>query len=163
MLAIRLQRTGRKGHAQFRLIVQESRLTPTSGRVVASLGNYNPHSKAVTVDKEKAAFYLEHGAQPSPRVAVLLKNEGVKLPKWVVLADKKQSAIKNPDKLRRNQPAEPAAPAEAPADDAVADAPAEAAESPAVDAAPEAAEAEAPTEDATDAATDEAAADSAEA
>ena len=35
MLAIRMQRTGRKGHAQFRVIVQESRRTPTSGNVVA--------------------------------------------------------------------------------------------------------------------------------
>ena len=44
MLAIRMQRTGRKGHAMFRVVVQESRLTPTSGRVVAMLGSYDPHS-----------------------------------------------------------------------------------------------------------------------
>jgi hypothetical protein len=35
MLAIRMQRTGRKGHAMFRVVVQDSRLTPSSGRVVA--------------------------------------------------------------------------------------------------------------------------------
>ena len=28
MLVIRLQRTGRKGHAQFRVVVQDSRRTP---------------------------------------------------------------------------------------------------------------------------------------
>jgi small subunit ribosomal protein S16 len=109
MLAIRLQRTGRKGHAQFRLIVQEARLTPSSGKVVVTLGNYDPHTKTVKFDKEKASYYLEHGAQPSDRVAMLLKKEGVKLPKWVKLADKQQGKIRNPEKLRRNQPAEEAA------------------------------------------------------
>lgn len=106
MLAIRMQRTGRKGHAQFRIIVQEAQLSPKSGRVVQALGNYDPHSKVVNLDKEKAAYYLEHGAQPSSRVAVLLKNEGVKLPKWVAVYQSKNTSIKNTEKLRRNRPAE---------------------------------------------------------
>ena len=104
MLAIRMQRTGRKGHAQFRVIVQESRLNPTSGRIVAALGSYDPHTKVVKVDTEKASFYLEHGAQPSPRVASLLQKEGVKLPDWVKIDTTKKVAIKHTDKLRRNQP-----------------------------------------------------------
>jgi small subunit ribosomal protein S16 len=106
MLTIRMQRTGRSGTAMFRVVVQDSRQTPTSGKVVALLGNYNPHTKSLTVDKEKAAFYVEHGAQPSPRVARLLGTEGVKLPKWVVVSDVKQGKLRNPDKLRRNRPAE---------------------------------------------------------
>jgi small subunit ribosomal protein S16 len=106
MLVIRMQRTGRKGHAQFRVVVQDSRRTPTSGKLVASLGSYNPHTKTTTVDKEKAKFYLEHGAQPTERVARLLKTEGVKLPNWVKAAGKKEGALRNPDKLRKNRPAE---------------------------------------------------------
>jgi small subunit ribosomal protein S16 len=102
-----MQRTGRKGHAQFRVVVQDARRTPTSGRVVAFLGNFDPHTKTAVLDKEKASFYLEHGAQPSERAARLLKAEGVKLPKWVVLSDsKKKRAIRNPEKLRKNQPKE---------------------------------------------------------
>jgi len=112
MLAIRLQRTGRKGHAMFRVVVQDSRRTPTSGKVVANLGTYDPHSKAVSLDGEKAAFYLANGAQPSTRAAMLLKSEGVKLPKWVAEPGKKSGAIRDADKLRRNQPKEEAAPAE---------------------------------------------------
>jgi small subunit ribosomal protein S16 len=115
MLAIRLQRTGRKGHAMFRVVVQDSRRTPTSGKVVALLGTYDPHSKAVTLDGEKAGFYLTNGAQPSPRAALLLKNEGVKLPEWVATSDKKTGAIRHPEKLRRNQPKEEAV-AETPVD-----------------------------------------------
>lgn len=114
MLAIRMQRTGRSGHAQFRVIVQEARLTPTSGKVVAYLGNYNPHTKTAALEKEKAAFYLEHGAQPSDRAARLLKKEGVKLPKWVKVEEgTTKRTVRNPDKLRKNRPAEEAAPAAA--------------------------------------------------
>ena len=140
MLVIRMQRTGRKGHAQFRVVVQDSRRTPTSGKVVAPLGSYNPHTKTASLDKEKASYYLEHGAQPTERVARLLKAEGVKLPNWVKAADKKAGKLRNPDKLRKNRPAE-----EVVAEPETAEVPAETAE-------PEAA----PAGDATEAAADEA-------
>ncbi|MDB5186100.1 MAG: rpsP [Candidatus Saccharibacteria bacterium] len=124
MLAIRLQRTGRKGHAQFRVVVQESRLTPSSGRVVASLGHYNPHAKTTVIDKEKAATYLGNGAQPSERVARLLQSEGVELPSWVKITQGATRAVRHPEKLRKNQPKQEAVVEEAPA----AEAPAEEAE-----------------------------------
>lgn len=57
MLVIRLQRTGRKGHAQFRVVVQDSRRTPSSGRVVALLGSYNPHSYSSIIPEQTTAFY----------------------------------------------------------------------------------------------------------
>jgi len=106
MLAIRMQRTGRKGHAQFRVVVQDSRLTPTSGRVVALLGSYDPHAKTTTLAKDKATYYLSHGAQPSPRVVRLLESEGVDLPAWVKKPAQKTGVIRNAEKLRRNQPQE---------------------------------------------------------
>ena len=118
MLVIRLQRTGRKGHAQFRVVVQDSRRTPTSGKVVAQVGTYDPHAKTISLDKERAEHYLAHGAQPSPRVMALLKAEGIKLPAWVKTTSKQEGKIRNPDKLRRNRPAEVAP--EPPAESAVA-------------------------------------------
>ncbi len=108
MLTIRMQRTGRKGHAMFRIIVQDSRLTPTSGKIVAPLGSYDPHAKTVILNKEKAAFYLEHGAQPSTRVTRILKSEGVKLPDWVKLPTDKERAVRNAEKRRSTAPAKPA-------------------------------------------------------
>jgi len=126
MLAIRMQRTGRKGHAQFRLIVQESRRTPSSGNVIAALGSYDPHTKAVILDKEQAAKYLNNGAQPSPRMAMILQKEGVKLPSWVKVDDKRTKSIKNTEKLRRNQTAAPVE--EAAVEEVVAEAPAETSE-----------------------------------
>lgn len=110
----------------FRMVVQDSRRTPTSGKVVAQLGSYDPHAKTLILDKDKASFYLGNGAQPSDRVAILLKKEGVKLPEWVQDPAKKESAVRNPDKRRSTRPEEPAeeAPAEAAAAE-TADAPAE--------------------------------------
>lgn len=115
MLAIRLQRTGRKGNAQYRVIVQEAQRTPTSGRVVYRLGSYDPHAKTFVVDKEKAEFYLTHGAQPSDRIARLFKNNGVKLPDWVKISEPIKRTVRNPEKLRKNQP-KVEKPVEAPAE-----------------------------------------------
>lgn len=106
MLTIRLQRGGRKGHPQYRVIVQDSRFSPSSGRYSALLGTYNPHTKDFNVDTEKATMYLNNGAQPSDRVAMLLAKSGVVLPKWVKLAPSKTRTIRTADKLRRNRPAE---------------------------------------------------------
>lgn len=106
MLVIRLQRVGRKGHAQFRVVVQDSRRTPSSGRVVANLGHYNPHTKQAVINKEKAKFYLDNGAQPSDRVVSLLIAQDLKLPTWVKTKETGKRTTRNPDKLRRNQPKE---------------------------------------------------------
>lgn len=109
MLTIRMQRTGRKGLANFRVVVQDSRFSPSSGRIVAQLGHHNPHTKETVLDKEKASQYLQNGAQPSPRVVKLLEAEKVTLPSWVEKpANDKKRSIKSPEKLRKNQPKEEA-------------------------------------------------------
>lgn len=107
MLAIRLNRTGRKAHAMYRVAVQEANRHPSSGRVVAYVGSYDPHTKNVNLDKEAIEKYLANGAQPTPRVVKLLVDAKIKLPNWVDTAksDKKR-AVRNPEKLRKNQPKE---------------------------------------------------------
>jgi small subunit ribosomal protein S16 len=122
MLAIRLQRLGRKAYPIYRLAVQEAQRHPSSGRVVAYVGSYNPHTKETNVQVELAQKYLDNGAQPTPRVVKLLKEAGVKLPKWVKepVSDK-QKSVKNAEKLRKNQPKEEA-PAEEPATEEAAEA-----------------------------------------
>lgn len=116
MLAIRMQRNGRSHYPVYRIVVQEAQRHPLSGRVVAEVGHYNPHTKAITLDKEKIKFYLEHGAQPSSRVAFLLKKNGIKLPAWYKERVAKKAEIKNAEKLRKNQPKEEAPAEEAPAE-----------------------------------------------
>lgn len=127
MLAIRLQRLGRSGYATYRIAVQESQRHPSSGRVVAYIGSYNPHTKEANVQVEDAQKYLGNGAQPTPRVAALLEKAGVALPAWVKRpATDKQKSIRHAEKLRKNQPAEVVeeAPAEAVAEE-VTEAPAD--------------------------------------
>ncbi len=128
MLVIRMQRLGRKAMPVYRLAVQESQRHPSSGRVVAYVGAYNPHTKEVKLDKEKIEYYLKNGAQPSPRVVRVLIAEKVELPGWVVKprTDYKYETRK-PDKLRKNRLAEPEAPVaeepvEAPAEEAATEA-----------------------------------------
>lgn len=108
MLAIRLQRLGRKALPIYRLAVQESQRHPSSGRVVAYVGSYNPHTKETKINEEKVGFYLKNGAQPTPRVVRILKDQKVSLPTWVKEPGKKDSSIRNPEKLRKNQPKEEA-------------------------------------------------------
>lgn len=106
MLAIRMQRNGRVHLPMYRIIVQEAERHPLSGRVVAEVGNYNPETKKLTLDRERVEFYLKNGAQPSTRVAFILKKAGIVLPQWVKDAPKKSKVAKHADKLRKNQPKE---------------------------------------------------------
>ncbi len=106
MLAIRMQRNGRTHYPTYRIVVQEAQRHPLSGRVVAEVGNYNPQTKKLTLDKESVEKYLSNGAQPSSRVAFILKKNGVKLPKWYKEPVQKKAAAKHADKLRKNQPKE---------------------------------------------------------
>jgi small subunit ribosomal protein S16 len=107
MLAIRLQRVGRKGYPVYRLAIQESHRHPSSGRVVSYIGTYNPHTKEANINTEEAQKFLNNGAQPTPRVVKLLKEANVTLPKWVKDLDtSKQKTIRHADKLRKNQPKE---------------------------------------------------------
>ena len=129
MLAIRMQRKGRAHYPVYRIVVQEAQRHPLSGRVVAEVGNHNPHTKTTVLDKEKIEYYLAHGAQPSSRVAKIFVAEGIKLPDWYKAAPEKQAKAKHADKLRKNQPQE-----ESPAAESATEAP-EAADQPAESAA----------------------------
>lgn len=106
MLAIRMQRNGRKHLPMYRIVVQEAQRHPLSGRVVAEVGNYNPTTKALTLDKEAVEKYLKNGAQPSSRVAFILKKNNIKLPDWYKEVSPKSAKAKHADKLRKNQPKE---------------------------------------------------------
>ena len=120
MLAIRMQRNGRAHLPVYRIIVQEAQRHPLSGRVVAEVGFYNPHTTETVLDKETVEKYLKNGAQPSTRVVRILKANKIALPKWVKDTDEKHAKAKHADKLRKNQPKE-----EAPVEEAPAEAPAE--------------------------------------
>ena len=75
---LRLQRMGKKKRPFFRIVVTDSR-TPRDGRIIESIGVYDPLQKsaALTLDKEKALSWLQKGARPTDTVRELLSAAGV--------------------------------------------------------------------------------------
>ncbi len=68
MLTIRLQRTGRKNQAQFRVVLTDSKNSPKSGRFKEVLGSYDPKSGATTFNAERINHWVGLGAKPSGTV-----------------------------------------------------------------------------------------------
>jgi small subunit ribosomal protein S16 len=61
----------------YRIVVADSR-TKRDGRVIEEIGTYNPKAdpSIITVDGERAQYWLGVGAQPTEAVAALLKITG---------------------------------------------------------------------------------------
>ena len=91
MLAIKLQRIGKKHQPSYRLVVAESR-SKMAAPPVEDLGSYSPFTKKMTIKKDRAAHWIKMGAQPTVTAHNLLVKEGVlttkkiavKMPKAVV-------------------------------------------------------------------------------
>lgn len=76
MLVIRFNRFGKRNQAAFRVVLQEKTKAP-GRRHIEMLGSYNPHTKAITLKKERILHWLKEGAQPSDRAHNLFVKEGV--------------------------------------------------------------------------------------
>ena len=74
---LRLQRHGKKGKPFYHIVAADAR-APRDGRFIEILGHYDPRQdpSALTVDNDKAVKWLSQGAQPTERVAKLLKLSG---------------------------------------------------------------------------------------
>ena len=71
---IRMKRVGAKNAPVFRIVVADSR-SPRDGKFIEELGTYQPLKKGnnVTMDLERAKYWLSKGAQPSDTVASFIK------------------------------------------------------------------------------------------
>jgi small subunit ribosomal protein S16 len=78
MVKIRLRRTGRKNQPFYRIVVADSR-SPRDGRFIEIIGHYNPRQKegGLTVNTERADYWLGVGAQPTDTARSLLRRAGV--------------------------------------------------------------------------------------
>ena len=76
MVTIRLARGGSKKRPFYHLTVANSR-NARDGRFVERIGFFNPVATGgevrLSVNQERATYWLSNGAQPSERVAQLLK------------------------------------------------------------------------------------------
>ncbi|GHS92020.1 30S ribosomal protein S16 [Synergistales bacterium] len=75
---IRLSRFGKKKAPFYRLVVADSR-APRDGRFIELLGTYDPMTDPATVsiEEERALYWLGVGAQPSETAKGLLKKQGI--------------------------------------------------------------------------------------
>ena len=137
MLAIRLNRTGKRNRAYFRVVVQEHTKAPGK-RHVEIVGSYDPHKKTTILNKDRILYWVGQGAQVSDAVHNMLVREGVvegkkiakKMPRPVVKEAAPEAA---PEAVATEAPAEEVKAEEAPVAEAT----------PVVEEAPAAPEAEA--------------------
>lgn len=71
---IRMKRVGAKNAPVFRIVVADSR-SPRDGKFIEELGTYQPLKRGdnVSMDMERAQYWLSKGAQPSDTVASFIK------------------------------------------------------------------------------------------
>jgi small subunit ribosomal protein S16 len=82
---LRLQRRGRKNYPFYQIIVADSR-APRDGKYIERIGSYNPntHPATITLDFDRALYWLQTGAQPTDTVRNILSDEGVLMKKHLL-------------------------------------------------------------------------------
>lgn len=78
MVKIRLRRMGAKKNPFYRIVVADSHFS-RDGRFIEEIGTYDPLTapSAVTIDAERAKYWISCGAQPTETVRALLKKAEV--------------------------------------------------------------------------------------
>lgn len=154
---IRLRRVGAKKQPAYRIVIADAR-SPRDGRFIEIIGAYNPltHPATITVDGERALYWLRQGAQPTDVVKKMFVKQGI----WSEFSGEPMPEAPAPVVTEAAPVAAEAAPVEETAPVAVEVAPAEIA-APAEEAAPVAEEV-APVEEAEPAAEEAAPAETAE-
>jgi small subunit ribosomal protein S16 len=74
---LRLTRVGKTKQPQYRIVAADAR-SPRDGRFIEILGQYNPREEPslINVDNDKIVKWLAQGAQPTERVAKIIKISG---------------------------------------------------------------------------------------
>lgn len=98
MLMIRLQRVGRRNHAEFRVVVTESTRGPKSANYVEIVGHHNPHTDKTVINAEKVKQWIAKGAQVSPTVHNLLVTHKITSGKKINVLPKKTPVSKEAEK-----------------------------------------------------------------
>ncbi len=77
-VVIRLKRIGTTKQTVHRVVVTDSR-SPRDGRFIEEIGFYDPRKDpaVVTINKERAQYWLGVGAKPSVVVKSLFKKAGI--------------------------------------------------------------------------------------
>lgn len=111
MLTIRLTRKGKKNQPFFRVVVIDKRRSSKGGRAVEDLGYKNPLTKKVSINKERALYWISKGAQPSPTIHNLLIAEKIIKEDKIKIFNKSKRAAEAEKKAADDAAAAAAAPA----------------------------------------------------
>lgn len=129
MLRIRLRRVGKKKQPMYRIVVADSH-APRDGAFVENLGYYHPldNPSTIVIDEERAKHWLDKGAQPSDRVAKILKIQGIaeipaKLATRIALGEERAKGAKEASKAKAAEEAAAEEPKAKAAEDAKAEKP----------------------------------------
>lgn len=107
MLAIKLQRIGKKHKPGYRVVVAERR-SKMIAPPVEDLGFYDPFTKAAGIKKERVLYWIKMGAQPTVTAHNLLVKQGIVTTK--AKAVKMKKAVAKAPEVKTEAPAtEPAA------------------------------------------------------
>jgi len=118
MLAIKLQRIGKKHQPSYRVVVAERR-SKMAAPPVEDLGSYDPRTKATTVKKERILHWIKMGAQPTVTAHNLLVKQGT-LTGAAIAVKMPKAVAKAPVAAKAAAPAEEVVVAESPAAEAEA-------------------------------------------
>ncbi len=93
MIKLRLRRMGAKKKPSYRIVVADAR-AKRDGRFIEIVGIYNPLTDPTTlrVEGERVRYWLGQGAQPTERVAKLLKIQGITDAEGRVIAEQPAQA-----------------------------------------------------------------------
>ncbi len=72
---IRLTRMGDKKSPFYRVVVADSR-TARDGKVIDTLGFFNPLNEEIKIDNDKATKWIANGAQPTETARTILVKSG---------------------------------------------------------------------------------------
>ena len=80
MVKIRLKKIGAKKRPCYRIVIQDSR-KPRDGVTIEEIGTYQPVTQTegnqVTVNMERAKYWISVGAQPTETVRKILSKNGL--------------------------------------------------------------------------------------
>ena len=80
MVKIRLKSFGTKTRPCYRVVIQDAR-KPRDGACIEEIGTYQPiaaEASQVSIDMDRAKYWLDHGAQPTDIVKKLMNVQSAK-------------------------------------------------------------------------------------
>jgi small subunit ribosomal protein S16 len=108
MVVIRLARAGRKGTPVYKITVSEKG-AKLKGRFLEKLGTYKPSTSKADFDFNpyRYSYWISKGAQSSPRVLKLLKDQKVEIPAAGTVEPVKEKVVAPPAPKRTAPPPRP--------------------------------------------------------